>query len=120
MKRWQRRVLRIPFINSVALFAYRLIEVTRYHRTTISNVGVWLVKSKETTNHTYQIEPNNIRHLACLIAEVLDVEYSSVMSYFDELQNDERLRRHIREATRTSDRAMMADTEARYGRRLGW
>ncbi|MFM8856998.1 MAG: class I SAM-dependent methyltransferase, partial [Actinomycetota bacterium] len=38
----------------------------------------------------------------------------------DELLQDQALRKHVETATRTSVRRGLADTEVRFGRRVGW
>lgn len=120
MKRWQQRIIKTPAIGRVALFLYRSIEAVKFHRSTLRNIAVWLFTSNETTNHTYELDPSNVRHLSCLIAELLDVDYALITSYIDELLSDDELHEHIRSTTERSDRRVMADTHARYGRRLGW
>lgn len=120
MKRWQRGIIRTPVLGAIALIVFRALRVAPSLGQNLWNVMKWLINSNETTNLTYDLDQSNIRHLACLISNVLDLEYSTVMGYFDELQQNDHLKQHIVEATERSDRAMMADREARFGRRMGW
>jgi predicted O-methyltransferase YrrM len=78
------------------------------------------VKSRETTNFTYDLETRNQRYLASLIADVTSQPFEVIMSYIRELETDAALRIHIEEAVQKSEFAFIADKEARYGRRVGW
>ncbi len=80
----------------------------------------WLFTSRETTNFTYDLEENNKRYLASLIADVLNMEVRTIESYIAEIAEDEELRRHIARMVASSDLAFVADEEVRFGRRIGW
>jgi predicted O-methyltransferase YrrM len=80
----------------------------------------WLVTSREVTNFTYDLTELNVRHLASLQAHVLGLPYELVIGYLGEPQHDAELIEHIRQKTATSDRSFAADSEVRFGRRLGW
>ena len=120
MKQLDRTVVKTQILGSIALFIFRALEVARFHLHTLPIVVKWLFRSKETTNHTYYLKESNIRHLACLISEVLEIDYPTIMGYFAELESNDELKAHIAATTAQSDRSKMADTEARFGRRIGW
>ena len=80
----------------------------------------WLFTSNEITNFTYHLDRNNKLYMASMISDVLNVEFSTIERYVKEIEDDEHLRRHIANVTAKSDLAFMADTEVRFGRRIGW
>jgi predicted O-methyltransferase YrrM len=111
---------RIPVIGRAMLTAYRLQVALRHQRKTWSATVSWLFSSRETTNFTYHLTADNRAYLAVVVAEVTGRRKDEIESWFDELEGDQELRRHLLEATRRSPRSFMADEESRYGRRLGW
>ncbi len=80
----------------------------------------WTVKSKETANFTYDLEEDNKRYLASMIADVLNLQFTAVMSYFKEIEEDAEFKKHIADSTEKSDWSFIADKEVRLGRRIGW
>jgi predicted O-methyltransferase YrrM len=58
--------------------------------------------------------------LSSLIADILNVEFHTIMSYIREIEEDAELKRHIADVTANSDLAFLADKEVQYGRRIGW
>jgi predicted O-methyltransferase YrrM len=92
----------------------------RYFRNPLSNLVKWVFKSNEMTNFTYDLEENNKRYLASLIADIANIDFSVVISYFKEIEEDKELKKHIADATEKSEFAFMADKEVKYGRRIGW
>jgi hypothetical protein len=80
----------------------------------------WLLRSREISNFTYDLEEENTRYLAALISHITGVGFDDVMGYIREVQADDELRRHISEGVAASDLAYMADKDVRYGRRIGW
>jgi predicted O-methyltransferase YrrM len=55
-----------------------------------------------------------------LIADIVSIDFGVVMAYISELEEDERLRKHIADATEKSGLSFVADKEVRFGRRIGW
>ena len=113
-------VLRTPVLAPVALFAYRLYVAGQYVVEPFGPLARWLVRSRETTNFTYDLAPLNQRYLAALLADVLSTEASRIASFINELEHDAELRAHLEETTRKVGRYSRADSTARYGRRVGW
>jgi hypothetical protein len=112
-------VKRVPLLRTLALFTYRLGKAVGYYKRPLKELLVWLFRSRETTNFTYELTPLNRRYLASLIADVLGKPFQEILSYMVELEDDVELRSHIRTASE-ADREKRSDREARYGRRLGW
>jgi hypothetical protein len=80
----------------------------------------WLFSSRETTNLTYDLEPMNRQFLAAFLAHVLNTPRALVLTYFDEVAQDQGLRRYYRETRERSAFAFITDPEIRLGRRLLW
>ncbi len=78
------------------------------------------IQEPETSNFTYDLQVLNKRYLAALIAQVVGTTSSVIMAYFEELETDGGLKRHIAEATLRSGRACRADTDVHFARRVGW
>ena len=85
-----------------------------------SKLIVWLFHSKETTNFTYHLEEINKRYLGSLIADITGRDFKEILTYLDEVMQDDELKRHIEEMTKQSDTNLTSDSEARFGRRIGW
>ena len=113
-------LVKTPLVGRVALFAYRTQFALGHFRRPLSNLFKWLIHSKETTNFTYDLEEKNKRYLASIIADVVDADFTQIMSYFNEIEHDDDLRKHIASATHRSDWAITADKEVRFGSRIGW
>lgn len=82
----------------------------------------WLLASREDTNYTYDLTPQNRLHLAHLIAVVTARGVDEIKGYMAELENDGALRAHIAAAFDGLPPAAraVADRHGRYSRRLGW
>jgi predicted O-methyltransferase YrrM len=125
MKRLKMAIARMPIAGDFLLgiwvfFAYRARPALSYARRTFSNLFTWMLKSRETTNFTYDLEDRNKRYLASLIADVTNQPFEVIESYIREVETDSALHKHIRDSTVKSDQALIADKDVRYGRRVGW
>jgi hypothetical protein len=113
-------LIRIPFFGRILLNIYRARIPFRYCSGTLLRVFIWLFNSKETTNFTYHLEATNTRYLVSLISYITGTDFMRVMGYVDEILEDQQLRRHIEQGTRRNADSFTADSEARFGRRVGW
>lgn len=120
VENWKRTLIRTPFVGRVALLFHRTRTALSYYYAPLLNLVKWLITSNEHTNLTYNLEENNKRYLASLIAILVNSDYSTILGYIEEAEGDAVLKRHIAEATATGPFAAVADCEARFGRRLGW
>lgn len=120
MSKFKHALARVPVLGRIVLFGYRS-KIALHHiaRQAIYLIN-WLTKSKEITNYTYDLTDDNKRYLGSLLSDILNVRFEQIMSYIDELENNRELRQHIQAAIKHSDYSYVADTEVRYGRRLGW
>src|SRR5271170_3221892 len=120
MSKLSTAIAKAPVIGPIALFAFRSRMALGYFYRPLSNVFTWLIKSKETSNFTYDLEEKNKRYLASMIADILNLRFSEVLDFFREIEENGELKKHIADATRKSERAFTADTEVRLGRRIAW
>src|SRR5262245_9510787 len=88
-----------------------------YYSAKLELIDQWMWKDTETSNFHYKIAPGNRDHLAHLISAISGEPYSKITGYFDELEGDEALRKHLSQTLRSSEGS---DIEIDYGRRLGW
>jgi Methyltransferase domain len=115
-----RRVAASRFARAAA-FPVRASMVASYDSKVLGRSARWLVASREHTNFTYDLTERNQDHLACWVANLTKVEdVDQVRGYMRELDEDEDLKGHIRQATMRSDRRGLADRDVRFGRRVGW
>jgi hypothetical protein len=120
MSKLTTSVARTPLIGPAALIAYRAKIALAYFYRPLSNLLRWIVKSKETGNFTYDLEQGNKRYLASMIADILDLQFTEVMTFFGELEEDAEFKKHIADCTEKSDWSFIADKEVRLGKRIGW
>ena len=120
MRRLRYLIRRIPVLRSVAVFCMRVGRVAGVLMGTARATLLWLFRSREHTNLTYDLTEINKRYLASLIAIVTDVSYDEIATYIRELEADEELSAHIQRSVRESDDAFLMDSTVRFGRRLGW
>src|SRR5215472_4081234 len=79
----------------------------------------WLVRSREDTNWTYDLQEQNLLALACTISCVTGMPANEVFPYIQEGNEDQVLREHVARYTASSAQRARADATCRFGRRLG-
>lgn len=89
-----------------------------YYKDQLKFMNAWANKDTEDHNYYYKLTERNRDHLAHLIACITGNSHSTVTSYFDELDKDERLRSHIATALKSLDYGR--EIQVDYARRLGW
>lgn len=114
----RKRLSRTPGVGTVLVFLYRFKTGFLSAIRPFSVFLLWLVKSREYTNYTYDLEPRNKRHLAAFVAHVVGRPYSEVLGYIQEIEDDTDLKGTIAEGVSKEGRG--ANAEMPYGRRLGW
>lgn len=120
MRKLIRAIIRIPILGRAFLIVLRAMKVLKYLRTTFINIFIWLFRSNEITNFTYDLDPTNLRYLASLIADIENIKISEAVAYIRELEEDNALRKHIADMTAKNEFSHFSDSTARYGRRVGW
>lgn len=109
-----------PIITKTISFFFRISISFRYFRTPILHLMKWLLTSNETTNFTYDLTPLNKRYLASLLADILHKPFEEIEGYITELDHDVELKKHINACIMNSKEKYFTDSDARYGRRIGW
>jgi len=99
-------VIETVLLGRIVFFFYRIKIVSGYLLGLLPDFIKWLFRSNEITNFTYDLEKNNKRYLASLIADVAEVDYSLVDSYIKELEEDNELRLHIIRSLNSSDKCI--------------
>lgn len=117
--RFRRKVAKSRAARLAAL-PTRFSAVARHDAKVAADSVRWLVRSREHTNYTYDLQALNITHLAWFVSEVSGAPVGEIRGYLEEIHGDEQLRQHIIDRTLSSNRRGLADTEVRYGRRIGW
>lgn len=115
-----RGILRLLKKVWILNFLRRIYMASKYFNKKYWAIFKWGWTSREDTNFTYNLTPDNIKYLAHTISVVTKVDYNTILKYIIEAQSDELLKKTIRTAIASSSFKRFADKEIRYGRRLGW
>jgi len=113
-------ISRVPVLGRLIVAVYRALVALPTALRPLGNLLRWLVTSKETTNHTFDLAPLNRETLTAQIADVVDLPYPTVEGYVAELEADDTLRRHLQEMIRNAPYRGISDLTIRYSRRIGW
>lgn len=111
-----RFLKKIWFLN----FLRRLYRATSLYNKRYWQIIKWGFTSREDTNFTCHLTPENISYLASTISVVTRVDYSTILKYINEPETDTGLKETIQEAIKNSSFKNNTDIEVRFGRRLGW
>lgn len=120
MNKVKHTLIKTPLLGRFLLILHRGKIGLSYFLKPIANLFKWLFISRETTNFTYDLTDDNKQYLAALIADITAEKYDVIMAYFNEIENDRVLQKHIQDATARSEWRFMADRHVRFGRRMGW
>lgn len=120
MAKLKYRLVTVPVVGRVGLFLFRATIGLRYFYHPLAQLFLWLFRSREVTNITYNLTGDNVRYLASFISYVMDEEYSTVLGYINEIENNEQLKRQITQSVASGHSAIVADSQVRFGRRVGW
>jgi Methyltransferase domain len=104
----------------IAALPERLSAVARFDAHLLRESAIWLLRSREHTNYTYDLTPRNLEHLAWWVSTLTGVPVPQVRAVIAEAQSDAELHQHIRRGVEASPRRGLADKKVRLGRRLGW
>jgi len=105
------RILLIPFRAKIAF---------SYYIKPLKTIFSWLLRSKEYTNFTYDIDGLNKEYLAAFISSVTGAKIEEAKKYIVELEQDSTIRRHIATSIIIGEEKHVSDKNVAYGRRLGW
>jgi predicted O-methyltransferase YrrM len=98
----------------------RCFNASKYFNKKYLQILKWGFTSKEYTNYTYYLTPENIQYLAHTVSVVTGADFSVILNYINEVENDAALKEAILTAVKNSSSKRHADLEVRFGRRLGW
>jgi len=115
----RRTIARTP-LAPIAAFPKRFARVARHDARVLATSIRWLFTSREHHNYTYDLTRLSREHLAWFVSVTCDIPVKQARAYFDELESDEELRRHIEQTTANAARRGLADRQVRYARRIGW
>jgi len=107
-------------ILPVIVFPYRFCLIIRYLFGTLKKTVLWLFRSKEFANFTYDLTPSNKEYLAWFIANVCDTSDGEIRDYFEELESNVGLKKYINDRLQQHRRGNEISREAFFGRRIGW
>ncbi len=114
------KMAKIPVLGRLVLMLLRLKGALGYCLPSLLRIIPWLFKSKEVANYTYNLTDTNKCYLTALIAHITGRNYDEITGYIREIQENDGLKQHIVTQTKKSEMSFWADSEARYGRRIGW
>lgn len=107
-------------IGRILLIPYRMITPNNNVKNLKKRVRNFILHSKEITNYTYDITDLNKKYLLSFINIITKVDINILQKYLIEIENDNRLAKHIEYATLNSEYKNISDKIAKYGRRIGW
>jgi hypothetical protein len=94
--------------------------VARYDARLIGRSIEWLVRDRETTNFTYDLDPLNRDQLGWFISAVTGAEIGQVRGWMRELDEDKKLADELTTRLSSNPRRGICATEPHWARRLGW
>ena len=103
-----------------AAFPLRTVMVARYDASVVARSARWLVRGRETTNITYDLEPLNRDQLCWFVSAVSGSAIEKVRGWVQELEDDDDLSAHVTRQLSTSPRWRISPTEPHWARRFGW
>ena len=115
----RRRVATSPVARGAAL-PLRTLMVARYDARLIGRSFGWLVRGRETTNLTYDLDGLNRDQLAWFVSAVTGAPVGQARDWMEELETDEELIGHLKERLASNPRRGVNAREPHWGRRLGW
>ncbi len=116
----KHNIIRIPILGKILIILYRFKIAIGYYINPIKQIFLWLLRSNETTNFTYDISPINKQYLISFISVITGKNVNEIQKYILEIENDVELKNHITNYTKQSAQQYMADLNPEYGRRIGW
>ena len=113
-------ITKIPILGKCLIILFRFKIAIGYYIDPIKQIFLWLLRSNETTNFTYDISPINKQYLISFISVITGKNFDEIEKYVLEVENDVELKNHITNYTKQSAEQYMADLNPKYGRRIGW
>ena len=102
------------------VFPYRSRLIVRHLAHSFKKSILWLFRSKEFANFTYDLTNANKEYLAWFVADICDVPVKEIRDYFIELETNSQLDAYIKTGLANHRRGNEIDRQAFFGRRIGW
>ena len=102
------------------VFPYRFRLIFRHLARNSKKSILWLFRSKEFANFTYDLTTANKEYLASFVANICDISVEDARGYFHEIENNSELDEYIKIGLANHRRGNEIDRQAYFGRRLGW
>lgn len=118
-KRVKRFLLQTPF-GRILLIPLRFRIALGYYMPKLKRAIRWALTSREFTNFTFEITPENFEYLAHTVSTITSTPYGKVIGFMHELQQDEDLKKHVVSRVRASAMRYSSDERFEPGRRIGW
>jgi len=115
----RRRVANSRISRGVAI-PLRTVMVARYDAHVIGRSVDWLVRSRETTNFTYDLDPLNLDQLCWFVSAVSGAKIGQVRSWMQELEDNNKLTEQLTRRLSSNPRRGICAKEPHWARRLGW
>ena len=117
--RIRRHLASSPVARGAAL-PLRTMAVARYDARVIGRSVSWLVRSRETTNYTYDLDPLNRDQLCWFVSTVTGAGIGHVRDWAAELEHDQDLIEHLTRRLASNPRWRICAQEPHWARRFGW
>ncbi len=117
--KFRRRIATSPIARGAA-FPLRTMIVARYDAHVIGRSVDWLVRGRETTNFTYDLDSLNRDQLGWFISAVTGAEIGRVRAWMRELEEDKHLAEQLTRRLSSNPRRRICAKEPHWARRLGW
>jgi len=115
-----RRRLAISPIARGAALPLRARAVARYDTRVIGRSLDWLVRGRETTNYTYDLDSLNRDQLCWFVSAVTGAGIAQVRFWVQELEGDDQLFDALTRRLSTNPRWRICAKEPHWARRFGW
>jgi len=115
-----RRNLAVSPVARVAAMPLRTVRVARYDARVIGRSLSWLVRNRETTNFTYDLDSLNRDQLCWFVAAVTGAGIGQVRSWMAELETDTEFHDGLTRRLSMNPTWRVCATEPHLARRYGW
>ena len=113
------RVVASPVARGAA-FSFRTVMVARYDARIIGRSLDWLMRSRETMNFSYDLEPLNQDQLCWFVSAVTGAAFQQVRGWVRELEEDIELLDRMTMRLSSNPRPGISTNKLQWARRLGW
>ena len=109
-------VLHIPYVLMRTFIRYKI--AMDYYRVPLNIIKKWKWLDTENSNFYYEISDLNRLYLAHVLSHITQADPVNIISYFEELENDDDLRNYLKFTLIKTK--YNKDISINYARRIGW